>query len=78
MRQTSPLFEMEDLGPVDLKGFRTVQRVWRVHRETALSGRSEALFARALAPIVGREEELESCCVWRQTNAGDGRWCCVR
>ena len=72
--QTSPLFEMEDLGPVDLKGFSTVQRVWRVHRETALSGRSEALFASAQAPIVGRDEELEFLLrQWRQTIAGDGR-----
>ena len=74
MRQTSPLFEMEDLGPVDLKGFSTVQRVWRVHRETALSGRSEALFASAQAPIVGRDDELEFLLrQWRQTIAGDGR-----
>ena len=72
--QTSLLFEMEDLGPVDLKGFSTVQRVWRVHRETALSGRSEALFASTQAPIVGRDEELEFLLrQWRQTIAGDGR-----
>ena len=57
--QTSLLFEMEDLGAVELKGFSTAQRVWRVHRETALSGRSEALFASTQAPIVGRDKELE-------------------
>ena len=72
--QTSLLFEMEDLGPVDLKGFSTAQRIWRVHRETALSGRSEALFAGTQAPIVGRDEELEFLLrQWRQTIAGDGR-----
>ena len=38
------------------------------------SGRSEALFASAQAPIVGRDEELEFLLrQWRQTIAGDGR-----
>jgi class 3 adenylate cyclase/tetratricopeptide (TPR) repeat protein len=72
--QTSLLFEMEDLGAVELKGFSTAQRVWRVHRETALSGRSEALFASTQAPIVGRDKELGFLLrQWRQTIAGDGR-----
>ncbi len=72
--QTSLLFEMEDLGAVELKGFGTAQRVWRVHQETALSGRSEALFASTQAPIVGRDKELEFLLgQWRQTIAGDGR-----
>ena len=70
----SSLFEMEDLGPVELKGFTVPQRSWRVRRETALSGRSEAQFAGMLAPIVGREAELEALLhQWRQTVAGNGR-----
>ena len=57
--QVSLLFEMEDLGRVTLKGFSAPQQVWRALRQTTLSGRSEALFASAPAPIVGRTEELD-------------------
>jgi class 3 adenylate cyclase/tetratricopeptide (TPR) repeat protein len=72
--QASLLFEMEDLGQVRLKGFGTPQQVWRVQRETTLSGRSEALFIGRPGPIVGREEELEFLLrQWRQTLSGDGR-----
>jgi tetratricopeptide (TPR) repeat protein len=72
--QVSLLFEMEDLGQVRLKGFSTPQQVWRVQRETALSGRSEALFAGQSGPIVDREEELEFLLrQWRETVSGDSR-----
>jgi class 3 adenylate cyclase/tetratricopeptide (TPR) repeat protein len=70
--QVKPLFETEDLGQVELKGFGTPQRVWRVPGEATFSGRSEALFAGAPPPIVGREEELEFLLrQWRQTVSGD-------
>ena len=72
--QVSLLFEMEDLGQMELKGFGTPQRIWRVHQETALSGQSEALFASAPTPIVGRDAELEFLLrQWRRTISGDGR-----
>jgi class 3 adenylate cyclase/tetratricopeptide (TPR) repeat protein len=72
--QVRLLFEMDDLGHVDLKGFSTPQKIWRVRRETALSGRSEAPFSGAGGPIVGREEELEFLLrQWRQTLSGDSR-----
>ena len=72
--QVSQLFEMENLGQVELRGFSALQQVWRVHRETSLSGRSEALFASSAAPIVGRAEELEFLVrQWRQTISGDDR-----
>jgi class 3 adenylate cyclase/tetratricopeptide (TPR) repeat protein len=72
--QVSLLFEMEDLGRCELKGFGVPQRVWRVHRDTELSGRSEALFAGTQVPIVGRDEELEFLLRrWRQAVSGDGR-----
>jgi class 3 adenylate cyclase/tetratricopeptide (TPR) repeat protein len=71
--QVCLLFDMEDLGHIDLKGFSTPQRVWHVRRETVLSGRSEALFAGTLAPIVDREEEQEFLLRrWRQAVSGDG------
>ncbi|HME20463.1 MAG TPA: adenylate/guanylate cyclase domain-containing protein [Acetobacteraceae bacterium] len=72
--QVSLLFEMEDLGRVTLKGFSEPQQVWRALRQTTLSGRSEALFTSAPAPIVGRTEELDFLLdQWRRTLAGDGR-----
>jgi class 3 adenylate cyclase/tetratricopeptide (TPR) repeat protein len=72
--QVSLLFEMEDLGQVELKGFGARQRVWRVHGETTLSGRSEARFVSTSGPIVGRENELEFLLdQWRQTVSGDDR-----
>ncbi len=72
--QVRLLFEMEDLGPLSLKGFSTAQQVWRVHRPTTLSGRSEALFATAPTPIVGRIKELSFLLdQWQRTLTGDGR-----
>jgi class 3 adenylate cyclase/tetratricopeptide (TPR) repeat protein len=72
--QVRLLFEMEDLGPVTLKGFSTAQQVWRVERPTILSGRSEALFAIAPTPIVGRTKELDLLLEqWQRTLTGDGR-----
>jgi class 3 adenylate cyclase len=72
--QVRLLFETEDLGPVTLKGFSTAQQVWRVHRPTILSGRSEALFAVTPTPIVGRTKELDFLLdQWQRTLTGDGR-----
>jgi class 3 adenylate cyclase/tetratricopeptide (TPR) repeat protein len=72
--QVCLLFDMEDLGRVELKGFNTPQHVWRVRCETVLSGRSEALFAGTLPPIVGRDAELDFLLqAWRQTLSGDDR-----
>ncbi len=72
--QVRLLFETEDLGPLALKGFSAAQQVWRVHRPTTLSGRSEALFATAPTPIVGRTKELDFLLdQWQRTVNGDGR-----
>jgi class 3 adenylate cyclase len=72
--QIGGLFEVEELGVVDLKGFDVPQRVWRVRRETTLASHSEALFGRALAPLIGRDDELDWIMGrWRQANAGEGQ-----
>jgi class 3 adenylate cyclase/tetratricopeptide (TPR) repeat protein len=69
-----PLFEVEDLGAVELKGIETPQRVWRVHTETALASRSEALYGAALTPLIGRDEEVELLLRrWRQAVHGEGQ-----
>ena len=60
-RLVGDLFEYEDIGTVALKGFAAAVRAWRVLAESRVESRFEALrgSAEALAPLVGREEELE-------------------
>ena len=53
------LFELEDLGPKDLKGIAGPVRAWAALRASSAEGRFEALHATDLTALVGREEELE-------------------
>ena len=53
------LFELEDLGPRDLKGIAGPVRAWTVLRPSEVESRFEALHASGLTELVGREEELE-------------------
>ena len=53
------LFELEDLGPKDLKGIAGPVRAWAALRTSSAEGRFEALHAGGLTELVGREEELE-------------------
>ena len=53
------LFELEDLGPKDLKGIAGPVRVWAALRPTSVESRFEALHASGMTDIVGREKELE-------------------
>ena len=69
-----PLFEVRAVGLQELKGFDAPQRAWQVERDTALASRSEALFGGVIAPLVGRDEELDLLLRrWRQVKSGDGR-----
>ena len=52
------LFEYEDLGIVEAKGFAEPVRAWQVHGESALDSRYEALRS-GETPLVGRDEEIE-------------------
>jgi class 3 adenylate cyclase len=71
------LFELQDLGTKDLKGIQGDVRAWAALRPSSVASRFEALHASTLAPLVGREEELEFC-----FDAGHGpkaakvKWCC--
>jgi class 3 adenylate cyclase/predicted ATPase len=59
-RLTGGLFEYEDLGAVEAKGFPKPVRAWRVLREGAAESRFEALHGGgASTPLVGREEEID-------------------
>ena len=53
------LFDVEDLGPQDLKGIGGSVRAWAALRPASVEGRFEALHGSALTELVGREEELE-------------------
>ncbi|MDR3531162.1 MAG: adenylate/guanylate cyclase domain-containing protein [Rhodopila sp.] len=72
--QLGRMFELEDLGLATLKGFDKPVRAWRVLGKTEAASRSEAVYATALSPLVGRDEELGLLLrLWRQAKAGDGR-----
>lgn len=73
-RLTGGLFEYEDLGAIEARGFPEPVRAWRVLRESTTESRFEALHSAELTPLVGREEELDLLLRrWRQAKAGDGR-----
>ena len=66
------LFELEDLGPKDLKGIAGPVRVWAALRESSVESRFEALRT-ATTPLIGRDEEIELLMRrWAQAKAGDG------
>ena len=76
--QVSLLFETEDLGQVELKGFAAPQRVWRVHRETALSGHRRRSSAVRRRRSWGAMTSWNSCCA----NGGEpspamAAWCSI-
>lgn len=68
------LFELEDLGPQDLKGIAAPVRAWAALRGGSAESRFEALHASGLTELVGREEELEILLRrWSKTITGDGQ-----
>ena len=68
------LFELEDLGPKDLKGIAGPVRVWAALRPTSVESRFEALHASGMTDIVGREKELELLLRrWSKAKSGVGQ-----
>ena len=68
------LFELEDLGPVRLKGFAEPLAAFRVAGEGRAEGRFEAKQTASLTPLVGRDEELALLLRrWRQARDGEGQ-----
>jgi hypothetical protein len=53
------LFELQDLGPQELKGIPGPVRAWAALRPSSVEGRFEALPVGGLTELVGRQEELE-------------------
>jgi class 3 adenylate cyclase len=52
------LFELDDLGPKDLKGISGPAHAWAALRASSVESRFEALHTTGLTALVGREEEL--------------------
>jgi class 3 adenylate cyclase/predicted ATPase len=68
------LFELQDLGPIDLKGIAGPARAWAALRASSVESRFEAFHARELAAVVGREEELELLARrWARAKTGEGQ-----
>jgi len=68
------LFDLDDLGPQELKGFAASVRAWRVVGESRTEGRFEALHGLRLPPLVGRDQELALLLErWRLAKGGEGQ-----
>jgi class 3 adenylate cyclase/tetratricopeptide (TPR) repeat protein len=68
------LFELEDLGPTDLKGIIDPTRAWVVLRASSVEGRFEAMHASGLTDLVGRDEESELLLRrWSKAKTGEGQ-----
>jgi class 3 adenylate cyclase/predicted ATPase len=73
-RLTGGLFEYRDLGRVVLKGLADPIQAWQVLAASGVQSRFEAQHETSLAPLVGREEELELLLRrWNQASQGEGR-----
>ena len=68
------LFELEDLGPKDVKGITEPVRAWVALRASTVESRFEALHAAGLTALVGREEEIELLLRrWLKAKTGEGQ-----
>jgi class 3 adenylate cyclase len=68
------LFELQDLGPTDLKGIAGPPRAWAAVRESSVASRFEAMHASGLTALVGRDEESELLLRrWSRAKTGEGQ-----
>jgi class 3 adenylate cyclase len=68
------LFELEDLGPQELKGVSGPSRAWAALRPASVEGRFDAMHASGLTDLVGREEEFDLLLRrWSKAKSGDGQ-----
>jgi predicted ATPase/class 3 adenylate cyclase len=73
-RLTGGLFDYRDLGVTTLKGFPEPVQAWQVTGLSAAENRFEALHEAGVAPLLGRDEELELLLRrWQQAKGGAGR-----
>src|SRR6202046_1977851 len=68
------LFELEDLGPQELKGISGPIPAWAALRPALVEGRFEAMHASGVTDLVGREEELDLLLRrWSNAKSGEGQ-----
>ncbi len=73
-RLVGDLFEVRDLGAVEVKGLAAPVPAWQVLRPSAIESRFEALRGSALTRLVGRDEEIDLLLRrWARAKAGDGQ-----
>jgi DNA-binding response OmpR family regulator/tetratricopeptide (TPR) repeat protein len=73
-RLAGDLFAYRDLGPLEGTGVADPLPAFQVLGPSALGSRSEALYATAVTPLVGRAEELNTLLrAWQQAKSGEGR-----
>jgi class 3 adenylate cyclase len=73
-RLVSGLFDYRDLGPQTIKGFGRPVHVRQVLGPSHATSRFEARHEQGVAPLLGREEELDLLLRrWAQAKAGEGR-----
>src|SRR6202040_3042201 len=73
-RLVGDLFEVRDLGAVEVKGIAAPAPAWQVLRPGVVASRFEALRGSALTRLVGRDEEIDLLLRrWARAKAGDGQ-----
>jgi predicted ATPase/class 3 adenylate cyclase len=73
-RLTGGQFEYRDRGPVALKGWVEPVPTWQVLRTSGVESRFEAQHESKLAPLFGRDEEIELLSRrWHAATQGEGR-----
>jgi hypothetical protein len=73
-RLVGDLFELRDLGAVEVKGIAAPVPAWQVLRPSVVESRFEALRGAALTPLLGRDEEIDLLLRrWARAKAGDGQ-----
>jgi class 3 adenylate cyclase len=73
-RLLGSLFEVQDVGPQELKGIAGPVRAWSVMRPSSVESRFEALHPGQLIDLVGRDEECELLVRrWSKAKTGEGQ-----
>jgi class 3 adenylate cyclase len=72
-RLVSDLFEYRDLGMIEVRGIAAPVPAWQVLGPSVVASRFEALRGSTLAPLIGRDEEIDLLLRrWSRAKAGDG------
>ena len=72
-RLVGDLFELQDLGPMELEGIAGKMPAWVALRSSSVESRFEAMNANCLIPLVGREEEFDLLLRrWSKARSGEG------